>query len=179
MLTPTSNYIMGSDSVSRIASIAAEEDTARTSHLKRGRVRNEGDESITLPRAKRQRVRTGILQPRDINIRFLDKLAEPKAIPLSVSACSDVPREFEFSETEIKILKVIGSGDHAVVYRIAAGGKTFALKVVSSRTLHKMVVYLTLTNSTNTRTKLCRHLAHLNLMFSLRANATRILDFPP
>jgi hypothetical protein len=50
-----------------------------------------------------------------------------KAIPPSFLACSDVIREFEYSETEIKILKVIGSGDHAVVYRITAGGKSFAL----------------------------------------------------
>ncbi|KFY95266.1 hypothetical protein V500_02863 [Pseudogymnoascus sp. VKM F-4518 (FW-2643)] len=129
MSTTSSNYSMGSDSVSRTASIATKEDAARTLHPKRGRVQNEGDESITLPRAKRHRANTGILQPRDINIRPLDKLAGSKAIPPPYPACSDVTREFEYSETEIKILKVIGSGDHAVVYRIAAGGKTFALKV--------------------------------------------------
>jgi hypothetical protein len=33
-----------------------------------------------------------------------------------------MPREFEDSESEIKILKVIRSGDNAVVYRIAARG---------------------------------------------------------
>jgi hypothetical protein len=53
-------------------------------------------------------------------------------LPLSYP---DMPREFEYSESEIKVLKVIGSGDHSVVYRIAAGGRTFALKVVSIRTL--------------------------------------------
>ncbi|KFY56416.1 hypothetical protein V496_06707 [Pseudogymnoascus sp. VKM F-4515 (FW-2607)] len=129
MSTTSSNYSMGSDSVSRTASIATKEDAARTSHPKRGRVQNEGDVSITLPRAKRHRANTGILQPLDINIRLLDKLAGSKAIPPPFPACSDVTREFEYSETEIKILKVIGSGDHAVVYRISAGGKTFALKV--------------------------------------------------
>jgi hypothetical protein len=42
-------------------------------------------------------------------------------------------REFEYSESEIRILKVIRSRDHAVVYlyRIATGGRTPALKVVS------------------------------------------------
>jgi hypothetical protein len=56
--------------------------------------------------------------------------------PLPLSR-SDMPREFEYSESEIEVLKVIGSGDHSVVYRIAAGGRTFALKVVSIRTLFK------------------------------------------
>ena len=131
---------MGSDSAPRTASITAKADNTRTSsHLKRERVQNEGDESIvSVPRAKRQHANTGILQPRDINIRLLDQLARSKAIPPSFPAYSDVPREFEYSESEIKILKVIGSGDHAVVYRIAAGGKTFALKVVSICTLLKI-----------------------------------------
>ncbi|KAH8746884.1 hypothetical protein BGZ57DRAFT_777521, partial [Hyaloscypha finlandica] len=42
---------------------------------------------------------------------------------------SDIPREFEYSESEIKILKVIRSRDYVVVYRITTRGKTFALKV--------------------------------------------------
>lgn len=126
MSTTLSKYSMGSESVSRSASIAT----------KRGR---EGDESITLPRAKRHRANPGILQPLDINIQPPEKLAGSKAIPPPFPACSDVTREFGYSEREIKILKVIGSGDHAVVYRIAAGGKTFALKVVSIRTLHNII----------------------------------------
>ena len=36
----------------------------------------------------------------------------------------------------IKILKIIGSGDHTVVYRITAGGGIFTLKVVSILTLY-------------------------------------------
>jgi hypothetical protein len=130
---------MGSDSVSGTASIAAKADNARTSsHLKRERVQNEGDESIaSVPRAKRQRVNPHILQPPDSNLQLLDQLPGSKLIPLAFAG-SDAPREFQYSESEIKILKVIGSGDHSVVFRIAAGGRTFALKVVSIRTLHKI-----------------------------------------
>ncbi|KAG4431976.1 hypothetical protein IFR05_012549 [Cadophora sp. M221] len=77
-------------------------------------------------------VNPAILQPRDSNIQLLDQLSGSKATPLAFLGCSDVPREFEYSESEIKILKVIGSGHHSVVYHIAAGGRTFALKVVTS-----------------------------------------------
>jgi len=131
---------MGSDSVSRAASIGTKADDARTSlHLKRERVQNDGNESITSsPRVKRQCANAGILQPRDINIRFPDQLARSKEILPSLPPRSAVLREFEYTESEIKILKVIGSGDHAIVYRIAAGGNTFALKVVSICTLHKL-----------------------------------------
>jgi len=43
-----------------------------------------------------------------------------------------VRREFEYLESEIKILKVIGSGDYAVVYRITAGGKALKEQLVST-----------------------------------------------
>ncbi|KAH9214676.1 hypothetical protein DL95DRAFT_251159, partial [Leptodontidium sp. 2 PMI_412] len=98
---------------------------------------NEGDESIAFT-VKRQRANPLTLQPRDSNIQPLDQLTGSKTTPLACLGCSDVPREFEYSESEIKILKVIGSGDHSVVYRIAAGGRTFALKVASIRTFHKI-----------------------------------------
>ncbi len=115
---------MGSDSVSGTPS----------SRLKRERVQNEGDKSITsVPQAKRQRVNPRILQPRDSNVQLLDQLSRSRAIPLAFTSYSDAPRQFEYSESEIKILKVIGCGDHSVVFRIAAGGRTFALKVVSIR----------------------------------------------
>jgi hypothetical protein len=105
---------------------------------KRQRVQYQGDESITsAPRAKHQRSNATILQPHDSNVRPQDQVTRLKATPPSLTSCSDVPREFEYSESEIKVLRVIGSGDHAVVYRIAAGGRTFALKVVSTRTLYK------------------------------------------
>ncbi|KAH9204420.1 hypothetical protein DL95DRAFT_471502 [Leptodontidium sp. 2 PMI_412] len=122
---------MGSDSVSRAADIAEKAgNTPASSRPKRERVQNQGHESITcMPRAKRQRANPRILQPRDSNVRLLDQLTRSKATPPAFPGWSDVPREFEYSESEIKILKVIGSGDHAVVYRIAAGGRTFALKV--------------------------------------------------
>ena len=124
---------MGSDTVSGAVDISAK------AGRKRRRVQNEGDESITsAPRAKRQRANPRILQPHDSNVQLLDPLTRSKATPLAFLGCCDVPREFEYSESEIKILKVIGSGDHSVVYRIAAGGKTFALKVVSVGTLHKI-----------------------------------------
>ncbi|TAQ90798.1 hypothetical protein B7494_g867 [Chlorociboria aeruginascens] len=60
--------------------------------------------------------------------RFLI-LYENRPTPPAFPGCSDVSHEFEYSESEIKILKIIGAGDHAVVYRMAAGGRTFALKV--------------------------------------------------
>jgi hypothetical protein len=124
---------MGSNVVSGAVDIAAK------AGRKRRRVQNERDQSIaSTPRTKRQRANPRILQPRDSNVQLLDQLTGSKATPLDFLSCLDVPREFEYSESEIKILKVIRSGDHSVVYRIAAGGRTFALKVVSIRTLHKI-----------------------------------------
>lgn len=38
--------------------------------------------------------------------------------------------KFEFPESEIVFTDLIGSGEHAVIYRITAGGSNFAFKVV-------------------------------------------------
>jgi hypothetical protein len=102
---------------------------------KRDRVENEGDETgASAPRAKRRRAHTRVLKPRDGNIQVPDQLRICRVSPHFLPSCSDVPREFPYSESEITILKVIGSGDHSMVYRIAAGERTFVLKVVSIRT---------------------------------------------
>ncbi|KAJ8059164.1 hypothetical protein OCU04_012138 [Sclerotinia nivalis] len=78
-------------------------------------------------RAKRQRAaKTTILQPRDLNA---DQPIASEATLLTSCDCSGVPQKFKYLESEITILDVIGSGDHAMVYRIAAGGRTFALKI--------------------------------------------------
>lgn len=99
---------------------------------KRHRVENEGDNTVaSVPSAKRQRARNRVLKPRDSNIQVPDQLRICRLQPHVFPSCSDVPREFPYSESEITILKVIGSGDHSIVYRIAAGERTFVLKVVS------------------------------------------------
>jgi hypothetical protein len=38
--------------------------------------------------------------------------------------------EFEGLEPQISFVDIIGTGDHAIVYHITAGGRTFALKLV-------------------------------------------------
>lgn len=131
---------MGSDSVSRAADTATKADNAPTSsHAKRKRVYCQGNDVITLALGvKRRRANSTILQPRDDNVRLREEATKPKATPPSSPDGSHLLRKFEYSESEISILEVIGSGDHAVVYRIAAGGRTFALKVVSIRILYEI-----------------------------------------
>ena len=128
---------MGSDSVSGAADTAAKAGNVPTSlHARRKRVYCQGNKAITLTLGvRRQRTNSTMLQLLDNNIRLREEATKPKAIPPFSPDGSHLLRKFEYSESEISILEVIGSGDHAVVYRIAAGGRTFALKVVSIRIL--------------------------------------------
>lgn len=122
---------MGSDSVSGAADTATKVvNVLISSHAKRKRVSCQDKDAITLALGvKRRRADSTILQLLDNNIRLREEATMPKAIPPSFLDGSHLLRKFEYSESEIRILEVIGSGDHAVVYRIAAGGRTFALKV--------------------------------------------------
>jgi len=131
---------MGSDSVSGAADTATKTgNVPASSHAKRKRVYCQGNDAITLALGvKRRRANSTILQVLDNNIRLREEATMPKAIPPPFPDGSHLLRKFEYSESEIRILEVIGSGDHAVVYRIAAGGRTFALKVVSIRILYEI-----------------------------------------
>lgn len=129
---------MESDSASRTASIAPNEDNSRASHLKRKRGQCDGHENhIDSRRTKPQR-RGDDPQPRDNNVQFVDQISRSKPITFASTGHSNAPCEFHFSESEIKILKVIGHGYHSVVFRIAAGERTYALKVVSIRTFYEI-----------------------------------------
>ena len=128
---------MSSDSLPGAADTATKAgNIPSSSRAKRKRVYCQGNDAITLALGvKRRRANSTILQLLDNNIRLREEATMPKAIPPSFPDGSHLLCKFEYSESEIRILEVIGSGDHAVVYRIAAGGRTFALKVVSIRIL--------------------------------------------
>jgi hypothetical protein len=98
---------------------------------KRGHDDNSnGDVLPETDRSKRQRVNTTTLQSCDLSALPVHAIRSISAAPTSPKS-SDSPQQFEYPESEIKLLRVIGSGDHAIVYRVCAGDKTFAIKVVS------------------------------------------------
>jgi hypothetical protein len=132
------------DLVSGAASTAPKAGDAPLSlHVKRKRRNCEDDDAVALvPGLNPQCADSTTLQPHDNNIQLREELTEPKATVPSLRKSSHLLRKFEYSESEISILEVIGSGDHAVVYRIAAGGRTFALKVVSTCGLYKIEPYV-------------------------------------
>ncbi|RFU27385.1 hypothetical protein B7463_g8950, partial [Scytalidium lignicola] len=95
--------------------------------LKRQRKRgscHDGDEGPKfIPPAKRQRVIRTALQPRDSNVQG------PRLFSSSSDELDSIP-EFEYSESRITILEILETeNDDVMMYRILAGGRTFALKV--------------------------------------------------
>lgn len=110
------NYSMASDSIPGAADAATKaENTSTSAYTKRKRAHYQGDDAITLALgAKRRRVNPTILQPRDSNIQLQVQVTQSSATPPSSLEDSHLLREFEYSESEIRILKVIGSGDHSI-----------------------------------------------------------------
>ena len=89
---------------------------------------------------------TTTLQPRDGNIQQLSQVEQEERN-------SSLVAEFDVPESEIRIVGLIGTGDHSLVYRITAGGQTYALKVVRVFTIPFICFCLStnyfLVNSTN------------------------------
>lgn len=97
---------------------------------KRKFVRDDGGKPVA-SRVKHPRVTSTVLQSRNSNIGPRHRGPRLETAPPSGREPSDTLREFEYSESEIEILETIGSGDHAIVYRISAGGRPFVLKMAS------------------------------------------------
>ncbi|PQE30027.1 hypothetical protein CJF32_00009484 [Rutstroemia sp. NJR-2017a WRK4] len=88
----------------------------------------DGDVPPETDQPKRQRAKMTSLQSCDLSVPPVHAIRNISAGSTSFEP-SKSPQQFGYSESEIQLLRVIGSGDHAIVYRISAGDKTFALKI--------------------------------------------------
>jgi hypothetical protein len=125
-----SNFIPGAADTANKASSARALSCTKRKHVL------DDDEITVASGVKHRRVHSTILQSRNSNIGPRGRGTRSEATPPSSRNGSDTLREFEYSESEIKILEVLGSGDHAIVCRISAGGRTFALKMASMHMLY-------------------------------------------
>jgi hypothetical protein len=121
---------MASSPVPGAADIADKGGHARVLPCKKRKHLTDDDETTIASGAKHRRVQSPILRPRSSNIvGHRSGGTRPEPLPPSAQSESGTLREFECSESQIKILEVAGSGDHAIVYRFSDRSRTLLVKV--------------------------------------------------